>query len=201
MNIHSAGSRILVLLMVGLSGFLSLPKKSDGSAVQFPAALRFYGYNQSWGQTNVPPARAMPTNDIVLHVSAHGFELMKDRAYYEDFRKSCRSNGQNLGFDPVQNADPEKSYFCGMTYRVMRALGYYDAVNHAKRIGPTSSPSWSSVPAILKSVRAVYCCRVSCSRGRSIRRSRWRSVRTKSCPAVRFAILMKPKTSKQGEVT
>ena len=198
-SVPCAGSR-------PMTGFLSVPRVPDGCVTNFPAGLRFYGYNQSWGQTEVPTAKAIPPNRLVLHVSAHGFELMRDKAYYAAFRKSCGSNGYGVGFDPVQNADPEKSYFCGMAYRVMRALewiktrpewnrrdlevsggsmgglqsiwaaaldrdvtvcnvdypwncdiggteigrnrgdwyvkwvpalGYYDAVNHAKRIGPT----------------------------------------------------------------
>ena len=88
--------------------------------------LSFFGYGQSWskGVTAAPTDKNLSWTEVELRVSAHGFELMKDAAYYKALRKASGSNGCDVGFDPVQNADPETSYFAGMTYRVMRALEF-----------------------------------------------------------------------------
>ena len=61
---------------------------------------------------------------LKLLLSAHGFELNRDAAYYRAEKKRVKSNGYGHAFDPAQNADPEQAYFCGMTYRVMRGIEY-----------------------------------------------------------------------------
>ena len=104
------------------TGFLSVPAKPG----KFPARVHFHGYNASWRPEarNTPKAGALSADGIVLDLSAHGYEFNREEAYYVDLRKSCGSNGYDYAFDPAQNSDPEKAYFCGMTYRVMRALQY-----------------------------------------------------------------------------
>ena len=62
-------------------------------------------------------------SDFIARVS-HPEPGMTAKAYYKDLRKACGSNGHDYAFDPVQNSDPEKAYFCGMTYRLMRGLQY-----------------------------------------------------------------------------
>ena len=107
-----------------VTGFLSVPKLAkDG--VKYPAEIGFSGYNASWTTfIHRPEPSRLPKDRILFIATAHGFELMRDQAYYSELRKQAGTNGYDFGFDPVQNADPEKAYFRGMTFRVMRALEY-----------------------------------------------------------------------------
>ena len=104
------------------TGFLSVPAKPG----KFPARVHFHGYNASWrpDARNTPKPGTLRPDDILLDLSAHGYEFNREEAYYKNLRKACGSNGHDYAFDPIQNADPEKAYFCGMTYRVMRGLQY-----------------------------------------------------------------------------
>ena len=108
-----------------MTAFLSIPPWAR-KGKKLPVVLSFFGYGQSWskGVTAAPTDKNLSWTEVELRVSAHGFELMKDAAYYKALRKASGSNGCDVGFDPVQNADPETSYFAGMTYRVMRALEF-----------------------------------------------------------------------------
>ncbi len=104
------------------TGFLSVPAKPG----RYPARIQFHGYNASWGvgARTTPKPKSLRADRVSLSLSAHGYEFNRDVAYYKALRKSCGSNGHDYAFDPVQNSDPEKAYFCGMTYRVMRGLEY-----------------------------------------------------------------------------
>ena len=104
------------------TGFLSVPAKPG----KYPAYIHFHGYNASWMQQarTTPKPGALRADRLQLELSAHGFEFNRDEAYYKNLRAACGSNGYDYAFDPVQNSDPEKAYFCGMTYRVMRGLEY-----------------------------------------------------------------------------
>ena len=110
---------------VDLTGYLAVPKRPG----KFPACAYFHGYNASFSamHTQSPSAALLARharNRLFMSVSPHGFELGREEAYYKAFKKGLRSNGCEHGFDPVQNADPEKPYYCGMAYRVLRALAY-----------------------------------------------------------------------------
>ena len=104
------------------TGYLIVPV-ADG---KYPAQISFWGYGASWGKSaSRPPNVDRDKGDMLkLSLTAHGFELNRDKAYYAEEHKKAMSNGYGHGFDPVQNADPEKAYFCGMTYRVMRGIDY-----------------------------------------------------------------------------
>ncbi len=99
------------------TGYLYVPV--GAKAKSLPAIISFYGY----GNHIQKPGSG---NSGMLHFSlnAHGQELGRDKAYYDEFFKSIKSNGKNYAFDPIQNADPETAFFNGMTMRVMRALEY-----------------------------------------------------------------------------
>ena len=103
------------------TGYLSVPT-ADGR--KYPAVIGFHGYGASWGANATNPPLKVPTNSVYLLLSAHGFELGRDAAYYREFRKSVSSNGYGHAFDPVQNARPETCYFGGMAWRVMRGIEY-----------------------------------------------------------------------------
>ena len=104
------------------TGYLIVPT-AEG---KYPAQVSFWGYGASWGKgATTPPKVDREKGDMLkLSLSAHGFELNRDTAYYREEHKKAMSNGHGHGFDPVQNSDPEKAYFCGMTYRVMRGIEY-----------------------------------------------------------------------------
>ncbi|MBR4653295.1 MAG: acetylxylan esterase [Kiritimatiellae bacterium] len=102
------------------TGYLSVPEAKG----KYPASIRFYGYGHSWSSDATDPPKSVPRERMELLLSAHGFELGRDRAYYRDFAKSVRSNGYGHAFDPVQNAKPETSYFGAMAWRVMRGTEY-----------------------------------------------------------------------------
>ena len=104
------------------TGYLIVPT-AEG---KFPAEISFHGYEGSWSKkaTKAPDGLHEDGQKLKLILSAHGFELNREAAYYKSEREKAKSNGHGHAFDPAQNADPEKAYFCGMTYRVMRGLEY-----------------------------------------------------------------------------
>ena len=104
------------------TGFLSIPANPG----KYPARVHFHGYNASWlpDAHNTPKPATLSADNLILLLSAHGYEFNRDEAYYTALRKASGSNGHDYAFDPVQNSDPEQAYFCGMTYRVMRGLEY-----------------------------------------------------------------------------
>ena len=104
------------------TGHLAVP---EDTTRKYPAAARFFGYNESWTyKRSIRPPEKLAKDWVYMYVSAHGFEMGHDEAYYKAERQKAKSNGFGHGFDPEQNDDPEKTYYAGMTYRVMRALEY-----------------------------------------------------------------------------
>ena len=105
-----------------VTGYLTIPKWADGVKTKcLGARMRFDGYSTTSIQK---PEKGDQKGVIILHINAHGYELERDADYYRNFYESIRSSGEGYAFDPKQNSDPETAYFCGMTYRVMRALEY-----------------------------------------------------------------------------
>lgn len=117
--------KIPAVVGVDLTGYLAVPKQSG----TYPACAYFHGYGASFNiaHTQTPTADMLERyakNRIFLSVCPHGFDLGREESYYKAFRASLMSNGHEHGFDPEQNNDPEKPYYCGMSYRVLRALAY-----------------------------------------------------------------------------
>ena len=105
-----------------MTGFLYVPAAAkDGE--RFPVRVGFHGYGASWNATKPSVARRTGKS-LDFDCSAHGFELMREAQYYRDLRKKLSVNGHGYAFDPKTNSDPETAYFCGMSYRVMRALEF-----------------------------------------------------------------------------
>lgn len=104
------------------TGYLIVPT-AEGT---FPAEVTLYGYGASWGKHAIeaPDVSKDDGHALKLLLSAHGFELNREEAYYKAEHAKAKSNGYGHAFDPAQNCDPEKAYFCGMTYRLMRGLEY-----------------------------------------------------------------------------
>ena len=102
------------------TGYLSVPDKIG----KYPAWIGFHGYGASWAKGATEPPRKLTADAVCLSLSAHGFELGRDDAYYKSFRQSVCRNGYGHAFDPAENARPETCYFGGMSWRVMRGIEY-----------------------------------------------------------------------------
>jgi len=102
-----------------MTGYMTMPADASPSK-RYPARAWFDGYSY-----NVPaPSTSHLGGWINLHVFAHGYELGRDKAYYDEFGKSARKNGPLYAFDHEENSDPKTAYFMGMTFRVMRAFDF-----------------------------------------------------------------------------
>lgn len=101
-----------------VTGYLTVPLGAKEKSL--PAYVSYYGYG-----TNIQtPPKDGPGNRLRFEVNAHGYELGKDKGYYDDFFAKIKSNGAIYAFDPKQNSDPETAYFNGMALRVMRSLEF-----------------------------------------------------------------------------
>ena len=104
------------------TGFLSIPDRPG----RFPGRIHFHGYDESWRDSAyaTPQPDRLLRDEILLDLSAHGFELNREPEYYAALRAESGSNGHDYAFDPIQNSDPRAAYFGGMSWRVMRGLEY-----------------------------------------------------------------------------
>ena len=105
-----------------MTGFLYMPVAAK-EGKKFPIEVSFNGYGASWNAYK-PNTTRLKGDKIAFNCSAHGYELMREAQYYKDLRKKVSVNGCSYAFDPKTNSDPETAYFCGMSYRVMRALEF-----------------------------------------------------------------------------
>lgn len=101
-----------------VTGYLSIPENTKkGSA---SASVTFHGYG-----TKIP---SVPTyvhkSGILFNVNAHGYDLGKETAYYNEFFKSIQSGGKAYAMDPETCKDRNKHYFNGMALRVLRSLEF-----------------------------------------------------------------------------
>lgn len=110
-SIDCAGSR-------PVTGYMTIPAGAKDKSL--PATVCYQGYG-----TNIqsPPSGGSGSM-INFTINAHGFDLGKDNAYYDEFFKNIKSNGKSYAFDPIENSKPETAYFNGMALRVMRSLQF-----------------------------------------------------------------------------
>ncbi len=104
------------------TGYMTIPKKPG----KYPISVSFHGYGHSGngkGHVIQSPTSGSATQ-IYFNFSPHGYELLREGEYYDEFYRSLMNGGRTFGFCKVQNQDPENSYFSGYTYRIMRALQY-----------------------------------------------------------------------------
>lgn len=152
------------------TGYLVVPVKEG----KYPAKISFHGYGASWSKRawGIPDCKREKGDTLHLMLSAHGFELDRNAAYYSAERKKTMSNGFTHGFDPKQNSDPETAYFCGMTYRVMRGLEYLKSrpewngrdlqVSGASQGGLQAIWGAALVPGVTTaSIQIPWCCDIS----------------------------------------
>lgn len=100
-----------------VTGFLTIP--TNAAVKSLPAEVSYHGYG-----TRVQRNRKGWGGAIRFDVNAHGYDLGKDKAYYDEFFKNIKSNGQIYAFDPKQNSNPEEAYFNGMVLRLLRSLEF-----------------------------------------------------------------------------
>jgi cephalosporin-C deacetylase-like acetyl esterase len=101
-----------------VTGYLTVP--AGAAAKSLPAMVGFQGYSTSLQQAPKNGNESM----ISLTINAHGYELGREPAYYEDFVKRISTGGRSYAFNPEENADPETAYFNGMMLRVLRAVQF-----------------------------------------------------------------------------
>ena len=101
-----------------VTGYLTMPAGAKDTSL--PASASYHGY----GTTIQRAPSSGPDNRLHFNMNAHGYDLGRADAYYEDFFAKIKSNDKIYAFDPEQNADPETAYFNGMALRVMRSLQF-----------------------------------------------------------------------------
>ena len=99
------------------TGILTVPKDKSK---KYPAMGLYDGYGcyvqkeaLSW----------VPTDRIVFHLNAHGYEMGREDAYYTEFWKTI-SGQSGYAFNNEENKNPETAYFYGMALRCMRSLQF-----------------------------------------------------------------------------
>lgn len=102
-----------------VTGYLMVP--ADAKAKSCVARIHFQGYGTG---VQRPPDWPVQKGEIYFDVNAHGYDLGRQRGYYNDFFSKIAPKGQQYAFSKEENADPDTAYFHGMALRVMRALEF-----------------------------------------------------------------------------
>ena len=106
-----------------VSGYLFIPENAAAKSCGARVAFQGYGfYRQSCPEWAC--AKVAKDNEIFLEINAHGYELGREQAYYDEFGKGIRTPKYSYALSPEENAKPETAYFRFMAMRVMRALEY-----------------------------------------------------------------------------
>lgn len=140
------------------SAFVSWPGNAgDGT---LPIVMHFYGYGNGGSGFS---RRMHAENAICVDVNAHGFELLRDKRYYDEFmmRVSDGGEGGGYGFHPELNAKPETCYFRNMIARDLlvarfaKTLPQWDGRNIAVRGGSQGGFQAVAVAALDPAVTSV----------------------------------------------
>lgn len=97
-----------------VTGYLTIP--ANAAAKSLPGVVSFHGYGVD---KHIAPTSG-DEKSISFNVNAHGMKLGEDDVYYTQLKTDLKK----YAFNVDENADPKKSYFYGMSLRVMRALQY-----------------------------------------------------------------------------
>ncbi|MCQ2388681.1 MAG: acetylxylan esterase [Kiritimatiellae bacterium] len=104
-----------------VTGYLAMPR--GARAKSLPACCGFNGYGCGAdalpGEWHYERAK----DSIYFHINAHGYDLMKDKKYYDDFAKKINAKG-GYGLVDEENEKPETAYFRYMAHRVVRAFDF-----------------------------------------------------------------------------
>ena len=101
-----------------VTGYLTVPRNAKPKSLK--ATCFFHGYGTS---IQGAPADG-PDDQITFNVNAHGYDLGRDKAYYDAFNIGIRTSKDIYGFSAWQNEYPEGCYFNGMALRLMRAFDF-----------------------------------------------------------------------------
>ena len=88
------------------TGYLIVPTKAG----KFPAEISFHGYGSSWSKhaTQAPDGTRENGNALKLALSAHGFELNREAAYYKAERDLAEFDAElleHITYHPVSTVD------------------------------------------------------------------------------------------------
>lgn len=97
-----------------LTGYLTIPANAKPGTLG--VICRFHGY----GVRKHRPPTWLNEWSIVFDVNAHGLELEREDAYYDQLKKDL----SGYTFDAEENADRETTYFHDMSLRVLRTLQF-----------------------------------------------------------------------------
>jgi cephalosporin-C deacetylase-like acetyl esterase len=97
-----------------VTGYLTVPAAAKEKSL--PGIVSFHGY----GVNKHNPPGWFSETAIIFDVNAHGMELGREDAYYQQLQKDLA----NYCFKKEEHAEREKTYYYGMALRVMRALEY-----------------------------------------------------------------------------
>lgn len=100
-----------------VTGYLYVPQ-GDG---KWPLNVHFHGYGATHPWNTAANYWCLEKKEIVFSVNAHGFDLMREDDYYDEFFDSIATPRCTYAFSPVQNERPETSYLNGMALRAIRA--------------------------------------------------------------------------------
>ncbi len=106
-----------------VTGYLTLPANATQKSLLAQVSFDGYGVHGKRDTPDYAP-QSGPEDRIEFHINAHGYELLREAKYYQDFYESIKSNGKDYAMDPIQNENRETTYFYGMVFRVMRALQF-----------------------------------------------------------------------------
>ena len=101
-----------------VTGYLTIPANAKKGSLT--ASVTFHGYG--FRIPSVP--RYIHRSGILFNVNAHGYELGRDKAYYEKFKEGIRSGKYGYALNPEDCKDRENHYFNGMVLRVLRSLEF-----------------------------------------------------------------------------
>ncbi len=102
------------------TGYLAIP--ADARPRGLSARVGFQGYGTT---PQEPDAKSWERGWIYLVINAHGYELGRDSAYYDDFFRALHEEQKGeYAFNETLNGDPETAYFHGMSLRVARTLEF-----------------------------------------------------------------------------
>lgn len=101
-----------------VTGYLTIPLNAKEKSL--PAEVFYQGYG-TYVQSEISDG---PRHCIQLHMNAHGYEIGREKEYYDSFFAAIQPNGVMYAFDNAQNSRPEAAYFNGMALRVMRSLQF-----------------------------------------------------------------------------
>ena len=105
------------------TGYMYVPEGAAEKSCAARVAFQGYGaYRQ--GRPDWASWSCAAKREIFFEVNAHGYDLERDKGYYDSFFKAINTSGKGYAFNAEENADPDTCYFHGMLLRALRAVEY-----------------------------------------------------------------------------